>query len=106
MSTEGTKHDAGKPPMELIPWEALEGAARVLDHGKKKYTAHNWRGGFLWGRLAGAALRHLFAWLGGQDLDPESGLPHIDHALCCLMFLSAHVRSGLGVDDRYKREVK
>ncbi len=88
--------------MDLIPWEAMEGVARVLDHGRSKYSAHNWRGGFDWGRLAGACLRHVFAWLSGQDLDPESGLSHIDHALCCLMFLTAHIKSGLGKDDRHK----
>lgn len=104
MGLNGTKHDSGKPPMELLPWEAVEGVAQVLDHGRTKYSAHNWRGGFVWGRLAGAALRHLFAWLSGQDKDSESGLSHVDHAACCLMFLSAHIKSGLGRDDRHCAE--
>ena len=103
--TAGTKYDAGKPPMELIPWEAMTGVAQVLDFGRVKYAAHNWRGGFQWGRLAGACLRHVFAWLSGQDNDPESGLSHIDHAICCLMFLSAHIKSALGTDDRHKTPV-
>lgn len=95
-----TKFDAKKPPMELIPWEAMEGVARVLDFGRVKYAAHNWRKGFEWGRLVGAGLRHVFKFLGGEDLDPESGEHHIDHALCCFMFLSAHIKGGLGKDDR------
>ncbi len=100
--TAGTKHDTGKPPMDLIPWEAMTGVAQVLDFGRVKYAAHNWRGGFEWGRLAAAALRHIFKWLAGEDKDPESGLSHIDHALCCLMFLTAHIKSDLGKDDRHK----
>lgn len=100
--TAATKLDAKKPPMELLPWEALEGVALVLDFGRVKYSPWNWRKGFEWGRLSGAAVRHIFAWIGGQDKDPESGLSHIDHAICCLMFLSAHIKSQLGKDDRAK----
>lgn len=98
--TAATKLDANKPPIELLPWEAVEGVARVLDMGRVKYSPWNWRKGFEWGRLIGAALRHIFAFAGGQDNDPESGLSHVDHAICCLMFLSAHIKSGLGKDDR------
>ena len=95
-----TKLDTNKPPMDLIPWEAMTGVAQVLDFGRQKYAPHNWRKGFLWSRLVSAALRHMFTWLSGEDNDPESGMSHIDHALCCLMFLSAHIKSGLGKDDR------
>ncbi len=98
------KFDADKPPMDLLPPEALAGVAQVLDFGRHKYAADNWRKGFDWRRLAGACLRHVFAWLGGEDKDQESGLSHIDHAICCLMFLSAHIKGGLGKDDRYKPE--
>lgn len=98
--TAATKYDADKPPMDLIPWEAMQGVAQVLDFGRLKYSPHNWRKGFIWSRLAGAALRHLFAWLSGEEQDAESKLSHIDHAICCLMFLSAHIKSGLGKDDR------
>jgi hypothetical protein len=104
--SDAVKYDGNKPPMHLIPWEAMTGAAQVLDFGRVKYQAHNWRKGFAWCRLAGAALRHIFAWLSGEDKDPESGLSHIDHALCCLMFLSAHIKGELGTDDRWKPEPK
>jgi hypothetical protein len=95
-----TKFDQNKPPLDLLPWEAVEEVARVLDFGRQKYAAHNWRKGFLWTRLAAACLRHVFAWLSGQDKDPESGLSHIAHACCDLMFLLAHIVSELGKDDR------
>lgn len=98
----GTKHDGGKAPLSLIPYEALVAEAEVLAFGARKYAAHNWRGGFEWTRLIDAALRHLLAFNSGEDKDPESGLSHLAHARCCLGFLLAHERSGLGVDNRYK----
>ncbi len=64
--------------------------------------AHNWRGGITYSRLIGAALRHIFAILRGEDLDPESGLPHVHHASCCLMFLSAMMSHRKDLDDRWK----
>ncbi len=100
----GLKYDTGKPPMELLDPLALEGLAKVLEFGKHKYAAHNWRGGISYGRLLGAALRHTMAIIKGEDIDPESGLPHVDHLGCCWMFLSAHMKYDYlkKWDDRYK----
>ena len=99
----GTKHDADKPRMELLCPTALTRTARVLTDGANKYDDHNWRKGFNWSRLYGAALRHLTAHMGGQDNDPESGRSHLDHLACCVMFLQTHEEEGLGNDDRYKQ---
>ena len=63
--------------------------------------SHNWRKGFDWSRLYGAALRHLTAHMNGVNLDEESGLSHLSHAACCLMFLVEHEVRGLGSDDRH-----
>lgn len=100
------KADGGKARMDLLPQPALEGTAEVLAFGASKYADHNWRKGFAWSRIYGAALRHLTAWAEGEDLDPESGLSHLDHAACCVMFLQTYVRTGTGTDDRYKPEEK
>ncbi len=102
MSNQATKHDQGKPRMELLPPEALEEIAKVLTFGSKKYDAHNWRKGFEYSRLLGAALRHITAYNGGEDKDPESGLSHLSHASCCLMFLITQEVNGTGTDDRFK----
>lgn len=98
----GTKHDAGKPPMGLLSGIALRGLATVLGFGKGKYAAHNWRGGIAWSRLIDACVRHLFAFIDGEDIDPESGLPHIDHLACDVMFLQEFYRTRKDLDDRYK----
>lgn len=99
---EGVKHDSGKPRMDLLSEVAIEGLASVLAFGATKYSADNWRGGMAWRRCIAAAMRHLFAFSRGEDTDPESGLPHLDHALCCLMFLSEYQKRALGTDDRWK----
>ncbi len=96
----GIKHDDGKLPLDLLDPVALEGIARVLAFGARKYAPHNWRGGFAHSRLLAAALRHLFAHMKGEDNDPESGLPHVDHAACCLMFLANLIRTRPDLDDR------
>lgn len=98
----GTKHDAGKPRPELLPSAALLEVAKVLEFGSRKYEDDNWRKGFKWKRLYGAALRHLLAHKEGEDKDPESGITHLAHATCCLLFLLEHELKGLGEDDRYK----
>ncbi len=98
----GLKYDTEKIPLELLDPLALEGLGKVLAFGKNKYAAHNWRGGISYSRLLGAALRHTFAILRGEDLDPESGLPHVDHLGCCWMFLSNMMKTRKDLDDRYK----
>jgi hypothetical protein len=98
------KHDEGKVPLHLLPSEAIIEIAKVLGHGAVKYGDHNWRKGFRWSRLIGALLRHIFAFIGGQDKDEESGLPHLAHAGCCLLFLLTHQLQNLGEDDRYKKQ--
>lgn len=98
----GTKNDADKIRMDLLPIESLEEIAKVMTFGAKKYGDHNWRGGFKFSRLSGAALRHLFSWIKGEDKDPESGLSHLAHAGCCVMFLLWHEQKKPELDDRYK----
>lgn len=102
----GVKFDQDKPRVDLLDSLALEGIAKVLGFGAKKYAAHNWRGGIAYSRLMGAAMRHLFAIQRGEDVDPESGLPHVDHLGCCWMFLSNMMKTRPDLDDRWKEEKK
>lgn len=98
----GLKYDTGKPPLDLLSTVALLETAKVMDFGKRKYNAHNWRNGLEWSRVLGAALRHLTAFNAGEDLDPETGLSHLAHASCCVMFLLEYQVTHKELDDRYK----
>lgn len=99
----GIKHDQNKPDMSLISSIAITKIAEVMTYGKIKYSANNWRGGFIWSRPLAAAFRHLYAYLGGEDKDPETGLSHLAHSACCLMFLLEFEDTHPELDDRYRR---
>lgn len=98
----GNKFDSEKPRTDLLDPLALEGISNVLAFGARKYAANNWRGGIAHSRLIGAILRHTFAIMRGEDIDPESGLPHVDHLGCCWMFLSNMMKTRPDLDDRWK----
>lgn len=100
--TPANKLDAGKNRLDLLDPFALEEIGRALTHGAQKYGEHNWRRGLAYSRLYAAALRHLFAWWRGEELDSETGLSHLAHAGCCVMFLlSYRVSTERGIDDRW-----
>jgi hypothetical protein len=98
---EGLKYDAKKVRMELLDPYAIEQLAAVLTFGAEKYAAHNWRLGIRKGRLLAALMRHVFAYLRGEDKDAETGLSHIAHAMCCCMFILG-LEHRVDLDDRYK----
>lgn len=96
----GLKYDKGKPQLSLVPVELLEGAARALEHGVRKYGRNNFKGGLEWSRLVDATLRHLYAFAHKEDIDAESGNHHLDHAAASIGMLLHHVKNGVGKDDR------
>ena len=83
----GIKHDHDKLRVELLPVGALESVAAVLTHGAKKYKDDNWQYVMPRRRYYGAGLRHVWRRVRGEKLDKESGLPHLAHAACCILFL-------------------
>ena len=83
----GHKCDVEKLRMDLLSPVAIQELAGVLTYGAKKYKDRNWETGIKYGRVYAAAMRHLLAWWSGEEYDSESGLSHLSHAMCCLMFL-------------------
>lgn len=104
MSMSGRKDDQGKLPYHLLPSDAVEEILRVLDFGAKKYAPRNWENGMAWSRPFSALMRHMWAWWRGEKADPETGISHLAHAGCCILFLlSYEIRKG-GEDDRPSAE--
>lgn len=98
--TVGTKYDQGKLRWDLMPPE-IEEVVKVLTYGASKYDDRNWEKGINYGRLIAATLRHLWAWIRGERNDPETGLHHLAHANCDILFLLTYEQRGLtDFDDR------
>jgi len=86
----GIKYDDQKLRYDLVSWVALDEVVRVLGHGAKKYGDDNWRiVKRMEDRYPAAAIRHISAYLQGVERDDESGLHHLAHAICSLMFVLA-----------------
>lgn len=102
MKNSFKKTDDGKPTFELLPIDLFAETNKVLQHGKNKYGVNNWRKkeGFKYSRCYNALLRHMLAWWFGQDYDKETGLSHLSHAMCNLLFLMYHFQNNKEADDR------
>ena len=82
------KHDLGKLRWDCLPWPAVEQVVLVLTFGANKYSAWSWPSvPDARRRYFAAMVRHAVAWLRGERLDPESGLPHLAHLACNALFL-------------------
>jgi len=72
----------------------------ILTIGATKYADYNWAKGIKFSRLFAACLRHLWAYWGGEDLDPETGKCHLAHAACCITFMMELRHTKPEMDDR------
>lgn len=95
---------AAKTPLALIPPSASEAIAKVHQHGAERYGEWNWRESNVpLMTYLHAMKRHIDAVIDGQDLDPDSGLPHVAHvAAGCNIVIDAGVFGTL-VDDRPRK---
>lgn len=98
----GARFNGGKPDYALIPLSTLEDEAKVWAYGKQKYAAWNWAKGMPWSVPLACLLRHMAAWQRGEEVDPESGLPHLAHAMCNLRMLTLYSKTYPEGDDRPK----
>ena len=87
--------------LHLIPSPALIEMARAMMDGAKKYGPYNWREeGVGASTYLSAAMRHLRAWLDGEEDAADSGVHHLGHAMACMAILLDAQAVGNLVDDR------
>lgn len=86
IANTGMKFDTDKLRFDLIPAIVPESLAAVLTYGAKKYKPNNWRSVDPQ-RYVAAFERHWHAYISGEMLDKESGLPHLAHCMTNLAFL-------------------
>lgn len=84
---QDVKADQGKPRPTLVPVSLIKAVTEVREYGCRKYhDPDNWRN-VEPQRYRDALYRHWLAYLGGEELDKESGLPHLWHLACNVAFL-------------------
>ena len=87
MTEEIAKADAGKLRPTLVPPSMNWAVTAVREFGTRKYhDPENWRK-VEPQRYRDALYRHWLAYLAGEKLDKESGLPHLWHLACNAAFL-------------------
>lgn len=80
---------------------ALMDVAKVAGFGSTKYERYNFAKGYRWSLSFDAMQRHLLAFWGGEDMDPESNLPHLAHGSWHGLALLTFASRKLGTDDRF-----
>ena len=95
---------SSKLPLHLWPAVASAYGCMALLEGALKYGRNNWReAGVRYSIYHDALLRHLSSAWEGEWVDPESGLPHLSHALACLAIIVDASEHDRLVDDRQYR---
>lgn len=94
------------PTLKTLRLGDLSGAKQI----RAVRGDRNWERGQQWSVPYASCMRHLQSWFAGENTDPESGLPHLAHAACNLLFLLAYQLRGMTfLDDRehlHKRDVR
>jgi len=99
---QALRYNQGKSNLSYVlsAPNAIDGLSAVMAYGSAKYARDNWKKGLPYTEVIDSLLRHLTAFSNGEDSDPESLLPHIDHVLCNAFFLAEFTRTQLEHDDR------
>ena len=94
MPNQTAKQDKNKPQLTLVPAGIITAVEKVRAYGNAKYhDPNNWKS-VESQRFWDATVRHIVAaWDDYKAIDPESGLPHIYHAMCNLAFLAERMEN-------------
>lgn len=106
MPEKGSRFNYGKIRLDLVPPEMIKGIAQVFQKGLDKYEERNWEKGLDYMGVYASGLRHALAWVDGEDLDKESGLPHVFHAAVNFLMIATYTQRGMNhLDDRPSKAV-
>lgn len=92
-----------KVQLSLVPPSSIIYQALAMEDGARKYGPYNWRDNKVIVRIyIDAALRHLLAYLDGEECAPDSKKPHLAHALASIGIIVDAYETGNLVDNRPK----
>lgn len=101
-ATSGAQKGVKEERFSLVPVYPLTLLSRLYAFGAKKYAAHNWRKGYEWSKSYDSVIRHLTQFWEGEDIDPETGIPHVICAAFHCFVLAQYMKDHPELDDRYK----
>ena len=100
---------AAKVPLSVVPPAVLLEMGAAMGEGAIKYGPHNWRasGGVVASTYVNACLRHLLAFMMGEDVDPDTvapdgtgGVSHLVKMMASAAVLRDAQLHGVAADDR------
>jgi hypothetical protein len=90
-----------KAPLRFVPPALVIEVAPAMANGAGKYGAYNWREKDVRASIYGEAiLRHLYAWMDGEERAADSGVTHLGHVGACVAILLDATANGNLIDDR------
>lgn len=90
-----------KLPLHLFPTTAIAQGSLALLDGALKYGRTNYRAiGVRASIYHDACLRHMTKWFEGEEVDEDSGVDHLAHAIACIAILIDAKAAGKLNDDR------
>ncbi len=90
-----------KVPLHLIPTAGLIHEAMAMRDGARKYGPFNWRDNKVIASIyVSACMRHVLAWLDGEECASDSGQHHLGHARACLGIILDAMETDSLDDDR------
>ena len=94
---------AKKAPLGVVPPSLIPFVAPAMAVGANKYGPFNWREQKVQAMTyAEALLRHVLAWIDGQDYAEDTGVHHLAHAMAGLAILADAMESDNLIDNRPK----
>ncbi|QNJ56889.1 hypothetical protein SEA_REINDEER_79 [Mycobacterium phage Reindeer] len=100
VSSTGAQKAENDERYDLIAAEPLRKLAKHFGVGAKKYADRNWEAGYEWHKSFAALNRHLWQFWNGEDIDPETGSPHIVAVMWHAMVLTEFMETHPEFDDR------
>lgn len=98
-----TLEGRAKPSPALVPPVAIIEIAQAFRDGAEKYGPYNWRDKPVPAlTYVNAALRHVYAWMDGEERSSDADVRHLAHAAACFCILMDAASCGMLIDDRPK----
>ena len=102
LSRTGGRKEVKEERFDLIPANPLRELAILYGRGARKYADRNWENGYDWGLSFTALNRHLWAWWGREDQDPETLVSHMTNVAWHAFTLAEFARTHPEYDNRPK----